>query len=200
VTAPAADFRTGFTRAAVATLGGTAVLAVVLDQVVKHLSTEHLTEGRPVRILGGLIYLSLLRNGGAAFSLGRGYTWVFPVITLAVIVWIVWMARKLRSVPWAISLGLVLGGALGNLADRLFRAPGPFEGHVVDMISLFAPYGQGFAVFNIADSCLSVGVVLAVLLELTGRQRDGSRARRPAGGTTKDSATKGSAHENETAA
>ena len=70
----------------------------------------------------------------------------------------------------------MLGGALGNLADRLFRAPGPFEGHVVDMISLFAPYGQGFAVFNIADSCLSVGVVLAVLLELTGRQRDGTRA------------------------
>ena len=60
-------------------------------------------------------------------------------------------------------------------ADRLFRAPGPFHGHVVDMISLFAPYGERFAVFNIADSCLSVGVVLAVLLELTGRQRDGTR-------------------------
>jgi signal peptidase II len=156
------------------------VLAVLLDQVVKHLSTEHLTEGEPVRVLGGLIYLSLLRNGGAAFSLGSDYTWVFPMITLAVIVWIAWMTRKLRSVPWAISLGLVLGGALGNLVDRLFRAPGPFEGHVIDMISLFAPYGQGFAVFNIADSCLSVGVVLAVLLELTGRQRDGSRAHRPA--------------------
>jgi signal peptidase II len=81
----------------------------------------------------------------------------------------------LRSVPWAIALGLVLGGALGNLADRLFRAPGPFQGHVVDMISLFAPYGRGFAIFNIADSCLTIGVALAVLLELTGRQRDGSR-------------------------
>ena len=180
MTEQASDSRKGFTRAAVATLGVTAVLAVLLDQVVKHLSTEHLTEGHPVRVLGGLIYLSLLRNGGAAFSLGSDYTWVFPVITLAVIGWIGWMTRKLRSVPWAISLGLVLGGALGNLADRLFRAPGPFEGHVVDMISLFAPYGQGFAVFNIADSCLSVGVVLAVLLELTGRQRDGSRAQRPA--------------------
>jgi len=180
VTEPASVSRTGFTRAAVATLGVTAVLAVLLDQMVKHLSTEHLTEGEPVRLLGGLIYLSLLRNSGAAFSLGSDYTWVFPMITLAVIVWIAWMTRKLRSVPWAISLGLVLGGALGNLVDRLFRAPGPFEGHVVDMISLFAPYGQGFAVFNIADSCLSVGVVLAVLLELTGRQRDGSRAHRPA--------------------
>jgi len=181
VTEQAGVSRTGFTRAAVATLGVTAVLAVLVDQVVKYLSTEHLTEGEPVRVLGGLIYLSLLRNGGAAFSLGSDYTWVFPVITLAVIGWIVWMTRKLRSVPWAISLGLVLGGALGNLSDRLFRAPGPFEGHVVDMISLFTPYGQGFAVFNIADSCLSVGVVLAVLLELTGRQRDGSRAQRPTG-------------------
>jgi signal peptidase II len=159
-------------------LGITAVLAVVLDQVVKALATHHLTEGEPVRILGGLIYLSLLRNGGAAFSFGRGYTWVFPVITVAVIVWIVWMGRRLRSVPWAIALGLVLGGALGNLTDRLFRAPGPFEGHVVDMISLFAPYGKGFAIFNVADSCLTVGVALAVLLELTGRQRDGTRARR----------------------
>jgi len=74
----------------------------------------------------------------------------------------------------------VLGGALGNLIDRLFRAPGPFRGHVVDMISLFAPYAEKFAVFNVADSCLSVGVTLAVLLELTGRQRDGSRARRTA--------------------
>jgi signal peptidase II len=184
VTGPASVSPSGFRRSAVATLGVTAVLAVLLDQLVKHLSTEHLTEGQPVRVLGGLIYLSLLRNGGAAFSLGSGYTWVFPVITLAVIGWIAWMTRKLRSLPWAISLGLVLGGALGNLADRLFRAPGPFEGHVVDMISLFAPYGQGFAVFNIADSCLSVGVALAVLLELTGRQRDGSRAQRQPDGTT----------------
>jgi len=180
VAGPPGGSRAVFTRAALATLGITAVLAVALDQWVKHLSTEHLTEGHPVRILGGLIYLSLLRNSGAAFSLGEGYTWVFPVITLAVIIWIGWTARRLRSVPWAISLGLVLGGALGNLTDRLFRAPGPFEGHVVDMISLFNPWGQGFAIFNIADSCLSVGVVLAVLLELTGRQRDGSRARRPA--------------------
>jgi signal peptidase II len=185
----------------VATLAVTAVLAVLLDQVVKHLSTEHLTEGEPVRILGGLIYLSLLRNGGAAFSFGSGYTWVFPMITLAVIAWIGWMAGKLRSVPWAIALGLVLGGALGNLSDRLFRAPGPFEGHVVDMISLFAPYGQGFAVFNIADSCLSVGVALAVLLELTGRQRDGSRAHRrppanPAGKATEKQPA-GNTNENE---
>jgi signal peptidase II len=156
-------------------LGITAVVAVSLDQWVKWLSTENLTEGEPVRILGGLVYLSLLRNSGAAFSLGSSYTWVFPLITIAVIGWIGVMAAKLRSLPWAVALGLVLGGALGNLGDRLFRAPGPFHGHVVDMISVFGPYGEKFAVFNIADSCLSVGVALAVLLELTGRQRDGRR-------------------------
>ena len=88
-------------------------------------------------------------------------------------------ARKLRSVPWAIALGLVLGGALGNFTDRLFRAPGPFLGHVVDFVSVFDPAGQVFPVFNVADSALCVGVVLAVLLELTGRRarwRPGPRA------------------------
>jgi signal peptidase II len=176
VSEPEEGPRPGFSGRAVAVLGATAVVAVALDQWVKWLSTEHLAADRPVRILGGLIYLSLLRNSGAAFSLGRGHTWVFPVITLIVIGWICWMAVRLRSVPWAVSLGLVLGGAVGNLGDRLFRAPGPFRGHVVDMISLFAPNAEKFAVFNIADSCLTVGVVLAVLLELTGRQRDGRRA------------------------
>ena len=156
-------------------LAGTAVLAVILDQVVKELSTNLLVEGEPVRILWGLVYLSLLRNSGAAFSLGSGFTWVFPLVTVAVVTWIVVLARRLRSLPWALALGLVLGGALGNLGDRLFRAPGVMHGHVVDMISVFGPYGEHFAVFNIADSCLTVGVVLAVLLELTGRQRDGSR-------------------------
>ncbi len=173
---PEPDARPRFSVRAITVLGATAALAVALDQWVKWLSTEHLTEGEPVRILGGLIYLSLLRNSGAAFSFGSGHTWVFPVITLVVIGWIGWMATRLRSIPWAISLGLVLGGAFGNLSDRLFRAPGPFQGHVVDMISAFAPYGEKFAIFNIADSCLSVGVALAVVLELTGRQRDGRRA------------------------
>jgi signal peptidase II len=175
---PEPGARPGFSARAVAVLGATALVAVALDQWVKWLCTEHLTEGKPVRILGGLVYLSLLRNSGAAFSFGTGHTWIFPVITLVVIGWIIWMATRLRSVPWALSLGLVLGGAFGNLGDRLFRAPGPFQGHVVDMISVFAPYGERFAVFNVADSCLTVGVALAVLLELTGRQRDGGQAKR----------------------
>ena len=97
-------------------------------------------EGRePVEILGGLVYLQLLRNPGAAFSLATGYTWVLTIVAIAVVVVIVRVARRLRSTGWAIALGLVLGGALGNLTDRLFRSPGPLQGHVVDMVSLVRP-------------------------------------------------------------
>jgi signal peptidase II len=105
----------------------------------------------------------------------RDATFIFPLIALAVTGWILWMSRTLRSVPWAIGLGLVLGGALGNLMDRLFRAPSPFHGHVVDFFSLFDPHGQAFPIFNVADMALTFGVCLLVLLELLGRQRDGTQ-------------------------
>jgi signal peptidase II len=162
-------------RAAVWILIGVAAFIILLDQLTKHWALQELTDRGPVRILGGAVYFSLIRNGGAAFSLASGHTWIFPLVALGVVSWITWMAFKLRSMPWAISLGLVAGGALGNVVDRLFRAPGPFEGHVVDMISLFAPYGEKFAVFNVADSALTCGVLLAIILEFTGRQRDGTR-------------------------
>ncbi|RLP91924.1 MULTISPECIES: signal peptidase II [unclassified Micromonospora] len=163
---------------AVAILAGVALVALLADLVTKHLALATLTDREPVRLLGGLVYFSLTRNSGAAWSIGADHTWIFPLITIGVVGWIVWMALRLRSLPWAISLGLVLGGALGNLVDRIFRAPAPFHGHVVDMISLFDPYGQVWPVFNLADSSLVCGVLLAVLLELTGRQRDGRRVGR----------------------
>ncbi|BCJ47489.1 hypothetical protein GCM10010168_18470 [Actinoplanes ianthinogenes] len=166
---------TGVSAAAVTMLGVVAALAVTLDQVVKELSTARLTENEPVRALGGLVYLCLWRNSGAAWSVGSRHTWVFTVVAVAVAGWIGWIAARLRSKPWAVALGLVLGGALGNLGDRLFRDPGVLRGHVVDMISLFGPDAQYFPVFNVADMCLTVGVVLAVVFELTGRARDGSR-------------------------
>ncbi|MEU9508156.1 signal peptidase II [Micromonospora sp. NPDC048170] len=162
-------------RRAVAILFGIALTALVADLVTKHLALGALEDREPVRLLGGAVYLSLIRNSGAAWGIGGDYTWIFPPIILGVVGWILWMTLRLRSLPWAISLGLVLGGALGNFIDRVFRAPGWFVGHVVDMISVFAPYGRVFPVFNLADSALVCGVVLALLLELTGRQRDGSR-------------------------
>ncbi|HEY2671161.1 MAG TPA: signal peptidase II [Rugosimonospora sp.] len=162
---------------ALGVLAGTAVIVVVADLVTKYLVVANLTGHAPVKVLGGLFYLDVIRNSGAAFSMGTGHTWVFPLITVVVLGWIGWLARRLRSVPWAIGLGLVLGGALGNLGDRVFRAPGFLEGHVVDFISLFGPNGEHWAIFNLADSSLCCGVVLAVLLELFGRRRDGTRGR-----------------------
>jgi signal peptidase II len=159
----------------VALLAAAAVVVLIIDILTKQWAVAALTDRPPVKVLGGLIYLLLVRNSGAAFSLGTGYTFVFPVITLAVVGWILWTARRLRSLPWALALGLVLGGALGNFTDRLFRAPGPMVGHVVDFVSLLNRGGTGFPVFNMADSALCVGVGLAVLLELTGRRIDGTR-------------------------
>ncbi|BCJ61183.1 signal peptidase II [Micromonospora endophytica] len=162
-------------RKPVTILLGLAAFALAVDLLTKHFALAELSDREPVRLLGGAVYLSLTRNSGAAWSLGSDYTFIFPVIALGVLGWIAWMARTLRSVPWAISLGLVVGGVTGNLLDRIFRAPGWFVGHVVDMISVFDPYGRVFPIFNIADSALVCGVLLAVALEFTGRQRDGSR-------------------------
>jgi signal peptidase II len=162
-------------RRAVVALALAAVLVVAADVLTKYLVVARLSGHPPVRLLGGAVYVTLTRNSGAAFSLGTHLTFVFPVVSLLVIGWIAWMARKLRSVPWAVALGLVLGGALGNLGDRLFRAPGFLVGHVVDFISVFSPDGHYFAIFNVADSALCCGVALAILLEVTGRRRDGTR-------------------------
>lgn len=160
---------------AIGVLALATALAVGLDQLCKQLILSSLSDGSTVRLLGGLIYLDLTRNSGAAFSIGSRYTFVFPLIALVVVAGILWLARELRSVPWAVALGLVLGGALGNLTDRLFRAPGPLRGHVVDFVSVFAPDAKYFPIFNVADSALFCGVVLAILLEVTGRRRDGTR-------------------------
>jgi signal peptidase II len=165
-------------RRAVLTLLTVAVCVIGLDVLTKELATNSLEGHPPVRILGGLVYLSFTRNSGAAWSIGSNYTFIFPIFAIAVAIWILFMARKLRSVPWAIAFGLVLGGALGNLIDRLLRAPGGISGHVVDFVSLFAPYGERFPIFNVADMGLSFGVVVAILLEYSGRMRDGTRAPR----------------------
>ncbi|HEY3712741.1 MAG TPA: signal peptidase II [Amycolatopsis sp.] len=156
-----------------------AVAAViwVIDLVTKNLVAANLEGKEPVRILGGLIYLQVIRNPGAAFSMATGMTWVLALVAAAVVVAIIWLSRRLRSIGWAIGLGLVLAGALGNLTDRIFRAPGPLRGHVVDFISAFAPNGEGFAIFNIADSAICCGGVLIVLLSLLGKDYDGTSTR-----------------------
>lgn len=158
-------------------LAGTAVAVVTLDVGSKVVAVATLEGQEPVRLLGGGLYLVLYRNPGAAFSLATGLTWLLSLIAVAVVVAIVRLAPRLRSPGWAFGLGLVLGGALGNLVDRFFRSPGPLRGHVVDFVSLFAPDGSVWPVFNLADSSIVTGGVLLVLLALLGRDYDGSTTR-----------------------
>jgi len=148
-----------------------AALALTADIVSKALVVARLEGHKSVELLGGLTTLRVTRNSGAAFSIGTGSTWIFTIIACAVVFAIIRTARNLRSLPWAICLGLLLGGAVGNLLDRLLRAPGSFQGHVVDWIEW--PH---WPVFNLADSAIVCGGVLAVILAGRGIQIDGGRA------------------------
>jgi signal peptidase II len=159
----------------VGVLFGVAVIILAADAISKAAVVAELTGRPPVRLLGGLLTLDLLRNTGAAFSFGTSMTIVFTAIAVGVIVYIVRTARKLRSMPWAVSFGLLLGGATGNLADRIFRSPGVFQGAVVDWIQL--PH---WPVFNVADSSIVCGGILAVLLAIRGMRLDGTREGAPA--------------------
>jgi lipoprotein signal peptidase len=167
---------------------GVAVFVLAADIVSKvivvaTLSNRHCLVGNfvpsppPVRLLGGVLTLCESRNPGAAFGIGgTSSTIVFTAIAVGVIIFIVRTARQINSLPWAIALGLLLGGATGNLTDRIFRAPGPLRGWVVDWIQL--PH---WPVFNLADSSITCGAVLMVLLAVQGRRLDGTR-HRPGGG------------------
>ncbi|WP_443075793.1 signal peptidase II [Streptomyces sp. TRM 70351] len=156
-------------RRRVGVLLGVAAIAYALDLISKIIVVEHL-EGRPsIEVAGELLRLHAVRNPGAAFGMGEALTVVFTVIAAGVVVVIFRIARKLYSTPWALALGLLLGGALGNLTDRVFRSPGVFRGAVVDFI---AP--AHFAVFNLADSAIVCGGVLIVILSFRGLDPDGT--------------------------
>ncbi|MCZ2812941.1 MULTISPECIES: signal peptidase II [unclassified Modestobacter] len=173
-TPAAATGSRGRSRARLLLALAAAVLA--LDLATKLVVVATLSDREPLRLLGGALYLTEARNTGAAFSFAEGATVVFSLIALAVVVVIVRSARRMYSTAWAVTLGLVLGGALGNLIDRVFRDPGFLQGGVVDFISVFDPYGQVFPIFNIADSAIVCGGVLGVLLAFRGIEFDGSRS------------------------
>jgi signal peptidase II len=156
-------------RRRIAVLFVVAAFAYALDLISKMLVVDRLEHHAPVEVFGDWLELNAIRNPGAAFGFGQAFTVIFTVIAAAVIVVIIRLARKLYSTPWAIALGMLLGGALGNLTDRIFRSPGVFEGQVVDFI---AP--RGFAVFNLADSAIVCGGILIVLLSFRGLDPDGS--------------------------
>ena len=152
-------------------LGGVALLLYGLDQLAKYLVVTHLTEGDLVPVLGQVLQLHYVTNSGAAFSLASGFTWILSIVALGVVVFIAWFSRRIRSFAWATLFGLVLGGAIGNLTDRLFRPPGFGTGHVVDFIQVY-----GFpAIFNLADSGIVVAMALFLLLSLRGIGLDGTK-------------------------
>ncbi len=159
-------------------LAAIAATVVVLDLVSKIIIVATVQPNQPVRLLGGLVYLSLIRNPGAAFSLATGMTWLLALVAIGVVVVIIRMAPRLRSTPWAVSLGLVLGGAIGNLIDRIFRAPGFLQGHVVDFVSVFGPNAEYFPVFNVADSAITIGGISLVVTALLGIDFDGTSTRK----------------------
>ncbi|WP_456872363.1 MULTISPECIES: signal peptidase II [unclassified Geodermatophilus] len=158
-----------------------AATVFLVDLASKLLVVATVERGENLRLLGGLVYLTHARNTGAAFSFAEGFTVVFTLIAVAVAVVIVRTARRLFSTGWAVALGLVLGGALGNLVDRVFRDPGFLRGGVVDFVSVFAPNGEVYPIFNVADSAIVCGGVLGAYLALRGVEFDGTRGRDDSG-------------------
>ncbi|GAA1893185.1 signal peptidase II [Williamsia serinedens] len=157
-------------RAILAVLPAVALVILLLDLVTKIVVVATIDPQRPVQIIGDTVTLRLVRNSGAAFSFATGYTWVLTIVAAAVVVGIIRFSGRLRSAWWAVGLGLVLGGALGNLVDRFFRSPGPLRGHVVDFVSV-----GWWPVFNVADSAVVCGAILLVALTVFGVEIDGTR-------------------------
>ena len=150
-----------------------AMLVLALDIGTKVLVVAELEGQRTLELLGGQLLLRVSRNPGAAFSFAEGATVLFTAVALTVVVVIVRVSRRLHSRGWAVALGLLLGGASGNLVDRLLRTPGPGRGAVVDFIDF-----QVWPSFNVADSAIVVGGLVAVLLSFRGIEVDGSRSRK----------------------
>jgi signal peptidase II len=154
-------------------LAAVALVAYGLDQLTKYLVTENLPYQESVPVIGELLQLHYVRNPGAAFSFATGFTWVLSIIAVGVIVFIIWFAPRIRSLGWAVMFGLVLGGAFGNVTDRLFRPPSFGLGHVVDFIQVW-----GFpAIFNVADICVVTAMGLFLLLSLRNVGLDGVRVK-----------------------
>jgi signal peptidase II len=132
---------------------------------------KNLTEGDQVSVIGTFLQFHFVKNSGAAFSLGTGMTWIFSIVAAAVAVFIVIYARRIHSFGWGVLFGMLLGGTLGNLTDRLFREPTFGQGHVVDFIQVW-----GFpAIFNIADSAIVLSMALFIYLTIRGVGLDGKR-------------------------
>jgi signal peptidase II len=173
-TAPdAAPHKRRVSPRALGLLAAVALVAYGLDQLSKFLVTTNLEINETVPVLGEVLQLHYVTNPGAAFSLATGFTWVLSVVAIGAIVFIIWFAPRIRSLGWATMFGLVLGGAFGNVTDRLTRPPGFGVGHVIDFIQVW-----GFpAIFNVADIAVVSAMGLFLLLSLRNVGLDGVRRR-----------------------
>ena len=156
------------TRTYVRLFAVVALVSLVLDQVTKIVAVEKLQGRDSIEIIPGVLSLTFLRNPGAALSTGAGFTLVLSVIAIAVCIAVVRIAPRLRDRGWAIGLGLLLSGALGNLIDRIFREPSPLKGHVVDFID------YGVFVGNVADIALTFAAIIIVWRAWRGVRIDGT--------------------------
>ncbi|MGH9005651.1 MAG: signal peptidase II, partial [Acidimicrobiia bacterium] len=134
-----------------------AAAVVALDQVTKVWAVSALSDG-PIRLIGDVLALRLTRNPGGAFSFFTGFTPVLAVVAIVLVVVIVRTTRRTSDLVMAYTLALVLGGALGNIVDRMVRSPGFLRGHVIDFIDL-----SFWPTFNLADSAISIGVLIVVV-------------------------------------
>jgi signal peptidase II len=160
-------------RSALLLFAAVALAAYAVDVVTKILAVEHLAGHPDVQVVGDLLVLHLVRNPGAAFSTGTGYTEVFSCVAIVAVLTVLWFARRLGSPGWAVGLGLLLAGVGGNLTDRLVRDPGVLRGHVVDFLML--PH---WPVFNVADMCIDAAAVVVLVQVYRGVRLDGTRERK----------------------
>jgi signal peptidase II len=168
-------------------LAACAAFAYLFDQLTKFWVVSTMVEGQVTPVLPPLLSWHFIRNPGAAFSIGENHTWLFSIVMAVVAGAILFHARRVRSIWWSIALGFLLGGALGNLTDRLFREPSFGMGHVVDFIAF-----PNFAIFNIADSAIVGSVILWCILTLLGIGMDGRRTpARGAGGRAEQAGADG---------
>lgn len=141
----------------------TALFVTSIDLATKAWAVATLENQSEIRVIGDFLKFSFVRNPGAAFSFGTSVTWVFTLVAIAVSIAILWISRTVTNRPWAIALGGLLGGAVGNLIDRIFRSPEIFQGHVVDFISL-----PNYPMFNVSDSAVVLSAIAMVILSLRG--------------------------------
>ena len=141
----------------------TALIVVLVDLATKAWAVARLENQSDIKVIGEFLKLSFVRNPGAAFSFGTSVTWVFTLIAMAVSIAILVISRNVTNRTWAIALGGLLGGAVGNLIDRIFRSPEVFHGHVVDFISV-----PNYPTFNISDSTVVLSAIAMVILSFRG--------------------------------